>query len=136
MYLSIAISAFAFWEKLVLAVLATWRVTHFLSSEDGPADLLFHLRERLGPTFAGQLMDCFFCLSLWVAAPLSLMVTHQLLDWLLTWLALSGAACLLERITQERVVIRKLDTEGHIRHGMLRPEERQLEEQHSSKHQQ
>lgn len=136
MYLSIAISGFGFWEKLVLAVLATWRVTHFLSSEDGPFDLLFHLRERLGSTFAGHLMDCFFCLSLWVAVPLSLTVTHQVLDWVLTWLALSSAACLLERITRERVVTRKLDTEGDICHGMLRPEERQLEEQHLSKHQQ
>ncbi len=126
MYLSIAITEFGFWEKLVLAVLATWRVTHLLSSEDGPADLLFHLRKRLGSTFAGHLMDCFFCLSLWVAAPLTLAVTHHPLEWLLTWLALSGGACLLERITQERVVIRKSnsDSEGDISHGMLRPEER------------
>ncbi len=130
MSLSIAVSGFGFWKKLVLAVLATWRVAHLLSGEDGPADLLFRLRKRLGSTFAGQLMDCFYCLSLWVAVPLSFMFTHQLADWLLTWLALSGSACLLERITQPRVVIRSLDTEGDVSHGMLRPEERQPEGQY------
>ena len=36
------------WLRFVLAALATWRVTHLLSSEDGPADLLYRLRTRLG----------------------------------------------------------------------------------------
>jgi hypothetical protein len=134
MPLSIAVSGFGFWEKLVLAVLATWRVAHLLSSEDGPADLLFRLREKLGSTIVGQLMDCFYCLSLWVAVPLSFMFTHQLADGLLTWLALSGGACLLERTTQQRVMIHSLDTEGDVSHGMLRPAEGQLEGQHFAQH--
>jgi hypothetical protein len=123
-----------FWEKLVLAVLATWRVTHLLSSEDGPADLLFRLRKQLGSSFAGQLMDCFYCLSLWVTVPLSFLLTRQPVEWLLTWLAISGAACLLERATQQPVAIRNLDTEGDVSHGMLRTEERQFEGQHFPQH--
>ena len=35
----------AFWARLVLAVLATWRLTHLLAREDGPADLLVRLRD-------------------------------------------------------------------------------------------
>jgi hypothetical protein len=46
-------------------------------------------------------MDCFSCLSVWVAAPLALTVTRRPREALGTWLALSGAACLLERAAEE-----------------------------------
>jgi hypothetical protein len=115
--------------RIALAVLATWRVTHLLSSEDGPGDLLFHLRAMLGASFAGRLMDCFYCLSLWVAAALAIVVTRHFVDWALVWLALSGAACLLERATQERTVMQRFPTKGENSHGMLRSEEGQPEEQ-------
>jgi hypothetical protein len=87
-----------FWTSFVLASLATWRVTHLLSHEDGPADAIVRLRAALGESVLGQLMDCFKCLSLWVAAPAALFVTRVPLDWLLVWLALSGAACLLQAV--------------------------------------
>jgi len=112
--------------KLVLAVLATWRVTHLLAREDGPADLLVRLRKRLGAGLAGQLMDCFQCLSLWVAAPFTLFVSRRPLEWLVAWLAVSGAACLLERVSADPVVIERLSekTEGELDDGMLRTETR------------
>jgi hypothetical protein len=86
------------WLRFALAALATWRVTHLLASEDGPADLVVRLRVHLGDGFAGRLLDCFYCLSLWVAAPFALFVTGEPTGWAVSWLALSGAACLLERI--------------------------------------
>jgi hypothetical protein len=82
----------------VLAVLATWRVTHLLASEDGPADIIFRVRRRLGDGFIGSLMDCFNCMSLWVAAPWGLFVSANPVVWFVTWLALPGGACLLERL--------------------------------------
>ena len=115
--------------RIALAILATWRVAHLLSSEDGPGDVIFHLRAKLGSSFAGKLMDCFYCLSLWVAAPLALVLTCHWIDWALAWLALSGAACLLERSTQERTVVQKFSIEGEESHGMLRSEERQSEDE-------
>jgi len=96
------------WLRLILAVLATWRVTHLLASEDGPADVIVRFRALLGQSFAGKLMDCFYCLSLWIAAPTALFVTRQLLNWLLVWLAVSGAACLLERIGREPIVMERV----------------------------
>ncbi len=81
-----------------LAALATWRVTHLLASEDGPAHLVFRLRRWLGDSPLGSLMDCFNCLSLWVAAIGAWFLATTLEIGLLSWLALSGAACLLERI--------------------------------------
>ena len=90
---------FSFWTKFVLATLATWRITHALSKEDGPSDAIVRVRAALGTSIAGALMDCFYCLSVWIAAPMALLVTRDPLVFLLTWLALSSAACLLERLT-------------------------------------
>lgn len=87
--------------QFFLAALAVWRVTHLLAFEDGPADLIVKLRALLGDTFAGKLMDCFLCLSLWIAAPAALLVTRAAVECLLVWLALSGAACLLERFSPQ-----------------------------------
>lgn len=94
--------------RLLLAVLAVWRVTHLLAHEDGPADIIVRIRARLGHDLLGKLMDCFYCLSLWVAAPAALFVTLRPLDWLVTWLALSGGACLLERIGKGPVIIESI----------------------------
>ena len=97
----------------VLAVLATWRVTHLLASEDGPADLIVRFRALLGESLAGKLMDCFYCLSLWIAAPAALFVSRRPLEWTMTWLALSGAACLLERMTDKSAAVQApADREG------------------------
>jgi hypothetical protein len=85
--------------RFTFAALATWRVTHLLAEEDGPADLVVDLRRRAGESRLGELMDCFYCLSVWTAAPLSLAVTRRVRELPLVWLALSGAACLLERAT-------------------------------------
>jgi len=100
-----------FWARFVMAVLSTWRVTHLLAREDGPADLIARFRTRLGAGFAGKLMDCFHCLSFWIAAPIALFVTRKPLELLLTWLALSGGACLLERASQKPVVIHPIGEE-------------------------
>ena len=113
-----------FWARLVLGILATWRITHLIAKEDGPADLVVRFRARLGHGMAGKLMDCFECLSLWVAVPIAFFVSRRALDLLLVWLALSGAACLLERVGREPVVIRPISeaVEGGKDIGLLRSE--------------
>ena len=57
------------WYRLVLGSLVTWRLTHLLNAEDGPWQVLVKLRRAAGDGMLGQLLDCFYCLSLWVAAP-------------------------------------------------------------------
>ena len=89
-----------FW--FALAALGTWRVTHLLAEEDGPADLILKLRSKFGSSVLGTLMDCFQCLSLWIAIPFTFIVTGPALAWIPAWLAVSGAACLLERLGSER----------------------------------
>jgi hypothetical protein len=111
----------SFWMRFVLAFLATWRVTHLLASEDGPANLIVGFRTLLGQSIAGKLMDCFNCLSIWVAAPIALLTCRKTSDRLLAWLALSGAACLLERAMQVPVVFQPNPetTHGDTDYGML-----------------
>lgn len=84
--------------RFAVAVLATWRLTHLLASEDGPGAVVARLRARAGTGWIGQLADCFQCLSLWVAVPLTPFVTRERRDAPVAWLALSGAACQLEQL--------------------------------------
>jgi hypothetical protein len=87
------------WYHLTLAVCAIWRVTHLLAKEDGPWDAIVAVRLRLGNGFLGSLMDCFYCLSLWIAAPVAYILMSGWREWPLLWLGLSGAACLLEQMS-------------------------------------
>jgi hypothetical protein len=116
-------STMSLWMRFVLAVLATWRVTHLLASEDGPADIIVRFRAILGPRLLGRLMDCFNCLSFWVAIPAALFVSRQLYPGIFAWLAISGAACLLERLARDPVIIEPAPppTEGDANH-VLRSE--------------
>jgi hypothetical protein len=89
-------------EELAAGAFCVWRVTHLFNAEDGPGRVLAGFRRRVGESWLGQLLDCFYCLSLWVAAPAAFLIGSGWTDRLLLWLALSGAACLLERATRER----------------------------------
>jgi len=88
--------------RFCVGALATWRLAHLVAAEDGPGDVVVRLRRRAGNGWAGSLMDCFYCLSVWTAAPVTAAVVRRPREAPLTWLALSGAACLLERATAER----------------------------------
>jgi hypothetical protein len=86
------------WFRFVLGALATWRVAHLLAHEDGPWDVVARLRGALGEGGLGRLLDCFYCVSVWVAAPIALLVASDPVLWALAWVALSGAACVIERL--------------------------------------
>lgn len=80
------------------AVLATWRVTHLITAEDGPFNIVARLRSAAGAGFFGDLMDCFYCASLWVSAPMAFWVAHGWSTRVVAWLALSAGAILIERL--------------------------------------
>jgi hypothetical protein len=86
----------------LLGTLATWRVAALLVREDGPYDLVARLRRLASGTMAGRALECFFCTSLWVAAPVALWLAGAAPRSALVWLALSGAASLLERVSALR----------------------------------
>ena len=114
-----------FWPKLALGILATWRLTHLLAHEDGPADVVARVRAVLGDGFWGRMVDCFQCLSLWISAPIAWWIAGGAItgwvDMAVTWLAVSGAACLLERIGQPSLTMHTMPEPGPGEDdGMLR----------------
>lgn len=88
---------------LLLGVLGVWRVSHLLHAEDGPWRIFSRLRRRLEAGAPGTLFACFYCLSVWVAAPFALlaarMVDARWTETVLLWPALSAGAIVIERLT-------------------------------------
>lgn len=82
----------------VITVFSVWRIAHLFALEDGPFKLLARLRAFLGAGFWGSLMDCFYCLSVWVALPFAAALGGSLKERALLWPALSGAAILVNRL--------------------------------------
>jgi hypothetical protein len=91
--------------RLLLGVLTVWRITHLLQAEDGPGDVAVHLRRAVGEGFWGKLLDCFYCLSLWVAAPFAFLSGQSWWERLLLWPTLSAGASLLEQMTNPALKI-------------------------------
>lgn len=91
------------WFQLTVSVLAVWRISHLFSCEDGPWDLVFHLRKQLGQGFFGNLLDCFYCLSVWMAVPFAVWMSSDWRSGFVQWLAISGGACIVQKaITKEK----------------------------------
>ena len=83
----------------LFGILSVWRITHLLQAEDGPWEVVLGLRRMAGDGFWGQLLDCFYCLSVWIAVPFAVFLGQTLSERLLLWPALSAGAILLERVT-------------------------------------
>jgi hypothetical protein len=83
----------------VLGVLTVWRITYFFQAEDGPWDMVIRVRQFVGESFWGKLLDCFYCLSVWIAAPIAYLVGQSWLERAFLWPSFSAAAILLERVT-------------------------------------
>ncbi|MGB0013419.1 MAG: hypothetical protein WBQ03_17550 [Candidatus Sulfotelmatobacter sp.] len=106
--------------SFAIGACAVWRVAHMIACEDGPGDVLFLVRQRLGQGFAGRLIDCFQCVSIWISVP-ALFIHASWTERIVMWMGVSGAACLLERISEPRAA----DAEdlGGMKHAMLWREE-------------
>jgi hypothetical protein len=87
------------WFRLIIAILATWRLAHLIAREDGPFDVIVRLRIRAGNGVFGRLMDCPYCLSIWIAIPFTFLLGHGFTAWIAAWLAISGGASLCERLS-------------------------------------
>ena len=85
--------------QFILGAIAVWRITHLLAFEEGPGAILEKLRQRIKPGFWGKVFECFYCLSLWVAAPFALLIAQGWRERAILWPALSGGAILLERLS-------------------------------------
>ena len=70
---------------LVVLALATWRLSYMLVMEAGPFDVFKRLRAS---TKLGGLLECVFCMSVWVA--LGLYALWLDTQWPVIVLAVSG----------------------------------------------
>ena len=87
------------WFIFLLMGLVVWRLTHLFSDEDGPFDIIVRFRKLFGQGFFGSLLDCFYCLSIWIAIPFAIVLGERLGEILIYWGALSGFACIIYKAT-------------------------------------
>jgi hypothetical protein len=88
-------------EKYLIVTIVVWRLTHLISSEDGPFDLIIKIRKMVGATFFGKLMDCFYCLSIWVGLLCASFISECWQEIVVLTLYYSGTSILLEKITNK-----------------------------------
>jgi hypothetical protein len=88
-------------EKYFLLVIVVWRLTHLISAEDGPFDLIIKLRKAAGQSFFGKLMDCFYCLSIWIGLAAAFLASRNAKEIIILCLYYSGASILLEKLTNK-----------------------------------
>ncbi|PWU14376.1 MAG: hypothetical protein C5B50_17510 [Verrucomicrobia bacterium] len=113
---------------LLLGILAVWRITHFFQAEDGPWDVVVRLRLAIGNGFWGKLMDCFYCLSIWISAPAAWWIGESWPERICLWLSFSAGASILQRATKPEVKVPPAyfaeEPAGEKSDGVLRTEEK------------
>lgn len=116
-------------EAVLVIALCVWRVTHLMTAEDGPWRVIAALRRLAARALPAGLLDCFYCTSLWVAAPFAIAFTTGWREQLVLALAGSAGAILLERVstrTATEVAVPYFEREvEHV--GMLRTETRSVD---------
>jgi uncharacterized membrane protein len=91
-------------EKYLIIVVVVWRLTHLITAEDGPFDLIIRLRKLLGNSFFGKLMDCFYCLSIWIGLFCAWYAGDGIMEIIILTLYYSGASLILEKLTNKNFV--------------------------------
>jgi hypothetical protein len=121
------------WYRLVLGALVTWRLTHLLNAEDGPWHIFVKLRRAAGNGTLGELLDCFYCLSVWVAAPFAYLLGETWTERLLLVPALSAAAIVIERVTTraDEPPVPHYVEDLEVNDGLLRKQQDQANDQHT-----
>jgi hypothetical protein len=87
---------------LILGTLTVWRLAHLLASESGPWDLFERMRQRWAGSMFNSLVNCFYCLSLWVSAPFAFFLGDAWKGRLFLWPALSAGAIMIEHVLHHR----------------------------------
>lgn len=91
-------------DRLIVAGLATWRLSSLLLYESGPLDIFMRLRsavenEGLGPAPLRQLFSCMWCMSPWVGLVCAVLMLTEYWVALLPF-ALSAVAILVDQCSK------------------------------------
>ena len=98
--------------RLLLAVLAVYRLAQLIAYDDGPFAIFYRLRSWTMTIGAGakigtltwtirELIKCPYCLGIWFAiiAVILLIFPTIVGDWLLVALAIAGGQCFLQDLS-------------------------------------
>ena len=84
------------WLAFALAVLATYRIAHMLTREDGPFDVFSQMREVVGQdTWVGRGLHCVLCVSFWLSLPAAWLAD---LPIVLGWLGVAGGVMVTHKL--------------------------------------
>ena len=81
-----------------IALLGVWRITHLLVAEEGPGAVLARLRKATRGEWWETFLDCFYCVSVWVAIPFALLLADGWVERFMLWPGLSGGAIIIDRL--------------------------------------
>jgi hypothetical protein len=81
--------------SLAIGILVVYRITRFIHSEHGPWQIMDVVRQNLSWSVSRELVKCFYCLSVWVAA-MAMVFGCSLTEAI----AFSGGACVLHDVTR------------------------------------
>lgn len=93
----------------LVAIFATYRVAYLMTIDTGPGRIFEKARDWITKKFGAESWQaegasCFFCQSVWYAAPAALMIQpRDLGDFILLWLSIAGAATVLHWWVLERM---------------------------------
>lgn len=85
--------------ELIIGCFATWRLTCMLHGEPGPWKLVSRVRRGLELLGARDALQCHYCLSVWLAAPIAAGLVEDTVGRLILWPALSAGSIVIERLT-------------------------------------
>jgi hypothetical protein len=87
-------------DRLIVAALATWRLSSLLLYESGPFGVFMHLRSQAAWTsFTAQLFSCMYCMSVWVGLLCAVLMLTEYRVVLLPF-ALSAVAILVDQCSK------------------------------------
>lgn len=98
------------WFLFTLLTLAVYRVAQLLVYDDGPFNLIFKFRVKVGvydldqggepKTGLGKLFACPYCMGLWLAIPAALVASGSINSFIILWLAIAGGQTFLEALSR------------------------------------
>lgn len=102
--------------RLILAILACYRIANLVAEDDGPGDVFRRLRgwtdhkrleEQAGGLARGRWANiddgvrCPYCVGVWAAALLASLVYTGIADPVLLWLGIAGGQAILQDLRRE-----------------------------------
>lgn len=86
------------WLWVVIAILATLRVSHLIAIDEGPFGAFQRLRYLIGQrTWIGRGFHCSLCVGFWLAILPALVLARTPVEFGLLWFGIAGGALLIHK---------------------------------------